>query len=117
MLSLGNKLTLNSAKPIYHFVNKYSIDFDGATQKIVTDNADTVLQNTTYSFWCKTSKDTANVVLGHGDYNIGAFHFNYDGTRPLLYLNNSCFRYWADNIAQDDGEWHHWVLYLSLIHI
>jgi len=112
MLTLGNKLTLNS-QPIYHFVNKYSIDFDGVDDKIVTDGADTVLQNTTYSFWCKTSKSTANPVFGHGGGNIGAFHFNYDGSRPLLYLNNSCWRYWIDTIKQDDGEWHHWVVYLD----
>ena len=28
MLTLGNKLTLNS-QPIYKFVNEHSIDFDG----------------------------------------------------------------------------------------
>ena len=112
MLTLGNKLTVNS-QPIYHFVNKYSIDFDGVDDVIITDDADTVLQNTTYSFWCKTSSTTANSVFGHGSSNVGAFHFNYDGTRPLLYLASSCFRYWNDNSAQDDGEWHHWVVYLD----
>ena len=49
MLALANKLT-NSTQPIYRFVNKYSIDFDGVDDCIVTDGADTVLQNTTYSF-------------------------------------------------------------------
>ena len=56
MLTLGNKLTLNS-QPIYKFVNKYSIDFDGVDDRIITDGADTVAQPTTYSFWCKSSSN------------------------------------------------------------
>ena len=75
MLTLGNKLTLNT-QPIYKFVNKYSIDFDGVDDCIVTDGADTVAQNTTYSFWCKSSKTAENKgVFGHGSYNIGNFSF------------------------------------------
>ena len=54
MLALANKLTI-STQPIYRFVNKYSIDFDGVDDRIITDGADTVVQNTTYSFWCKSS--------------------------------------------------------------
>ena len=59
MLTLGNKLTLNS-QPIYHFVNEHSVQFDGSDQCIVTDGADTVAQPTTYSFWCKSSTTGAN---------------------------------------------------------
>ena len=59
MLALANKLTLNT-QPIYRFVNKYSIDFDGVDDGIVTDGADTVLQNTTYSIWCKSSTTVQN---------------------------------------------------------
>ena len=44
MLALANKLT-NSTQPIYRFVNKHSIDFDGVDDRIVTDDADTVAQN------------------------------------------------------------------------
>jgi len=113
MLSLGNKLTLNSGKPIYHFVNKYSIDFDGSDQRIVTDGADTVLQPTTYSFWCKSSEAGQNKgVFGHGGFSIGAFHFNEDASRPFLYLG-AAYVYWVANDAQNDGEWHHWVVYLD----
>jgi hypothetical protein len=80
--------------------------------RIVTDGADTVAQPTTYSFWCKSSVTAANRgVFGHGYENLGGFHFNYDGTRPLLYLGSSFFVYWNDTSAQDDGEWHHWVVY------
>ena len=112
MLTLGNKLTLNS-QPIYHFVNKYSIDFDGADQCITTDGADTVLQNTTYSFWSKSSQTGANNgVFGHGSGARGSFHFNH-GDKPLLELGGSSYRWWNDTSAQDDGEWHHWVVYLD----
>lgn len=112
MLSLGNKLALNSAKPIYHFVNKYSIDFDGVDDRIITDGADTVAQPTTYSFWCKSSTTAENKgVFGHGSYNMGTFHFNYSGTRPLLELGTNYFRFWNDTSAQEDGKWHYWVVY------
>ena len=110
MLSLGNKLTLTT-QPIYKFVNKYSIDFDGVDDRIITDGADTVAQPTTYSFWCKSSEGGANMgVFGHGAQAIGGFHLNV-GNKPLLYLNGNYYRYWDDTPAQDDGEWHHWVVY------
>ena len=112
MLSLGNKLTLNSGKPIYKFVNKYSIDFDGVDDCIVTDGADTVAQPTTYSFWCKSSATSGNGgVFGHGADRQGAFHFNWSANRPFLYLGNDYYRFWVANNEQDDGEWHHWVVY------
>ena len=113
MLVLGNKLTLNAQKPIYHFVNKYSIVFDGVDDCIITDGADTVAQPTTYSFWCKSSTTGGNLgVFGHGAGNTGAFHFNFSSGKPLLYLGAGSFINW--NISgdqQDDGEWHHWVVY------
>ena len=117
MLTLGNKLTLNS-QPIYHFVNKYSIDFDGVDQCIVTDGADTVLQNTTYSFWAKSSETGKNRgVFGHGSTGMGSFHFNYDDTRPRLFLSGNNYVYWNDTSAQDDGEWHHWVVYMDYLNM
>ena len=116
MLTLGNKLTLNS-QPIYHFVNKYSIQFDGSDQRIITDGADAVAQNTTYSFWAKSSETGENNgVFGHGGDNKGAFHFNRSHlglTRPLLYLGTNFYIRFTDIPAQDDNKWHHWVVYLA----
>jgi len=112
MLGVGHNI-VTPIKPIYKFVNKYSIDFDGTDDRIITDGADTVLQPTTYSFWCKSSTSSFNPVFGHGNYNIGSFSFNYDSTRPRLYLENNNFRYWDATSKQDDGEWHHWVVYLD----
>ena len=110
MLVLGNKLTLNALSPTYHFVNKYSIVFDGVDDKIITDGADTVLQNTTYSFWSKSSKATDNTVFGHGSFSIGTFVLNNGGTRPRLRFGTSIVL-WNNITQQDDGEWHHWVVY------
>ena len=109
MLVLGNKLTLNAQKPIYHFVNKYSIVFDGVDQCIITDGADTVAQPTTYSFWCKSSSTIRNYgVFGHGGQTIGAFHINWGLTSPMLYLGTNYSRTWNNIPQQDDGEW--WYL-------
>ena len=111
MLSLGNKLSLTT-QPIYKFVNEHSVDFDGVDDRIITDGADTVAQPTTYSFWCKANETAANRgVFGHGNDNQGSFHFNYSLNRPLLYLGTNYYVFWNDNSAQDDGEWHHWVVY------
>tara|TARA_B100001093_G_scaffold390485_1_gene376791 strand:- start:1133 stop:1657 length:525 start_codon:yes stop_codon:yes gene_type:complete len=111
MLALANKLT-TSTQPIYRFVNKHSVQFDGSDQCIVTDGADTVLQNTTYSFWCKSVKTTDNYIFGHGSDRMGCLRLN-NSNRPLLMLGDDFYRYWNDNSAQDDGEWHHWVLFLA----
>jgi hypothetical protein len=111
MLALANKLSLTT-QPVYRFVNKYSIDFDGVDDRIITDGADTVLQPTTYSFWCKSSTTTQNNgVFGHGSDRIGAFHFNRNADRPQLFLGSNYLVIWNDTSAQDDGEWHHWVVY------
>ena len=110
MLSLGNKLSLTT-QPIYKFVNEHSVDFDGVDDCIVTDGADTVLQNTTYSFWCKTSESGSNTVFGHGGLTKGSFSLNYLSNKPLLGFSSNTYVYWQDVTAQDDGEWHHWVVY------
>jgi hypothetical protein len=108
MLGLG--LGLGKPRGLIYFQNQYSMYFDGVDDRIITDGADTVAQPTTYSFWCKTSNTSANYVFGHGASQQGGFQFN-NGSRPLLYLGVNYYRYWNDIPAQDDGEWHHWVVY------
>ena len=49
MLTLGNKLTLNS-QPIYKFVNEHSIDFDGVDDYIQVGD---VGRAKSMSFWFK----------------------------------------------------------------
>ena len=111
MLALANKLT-NSTQPIYRFVNKYSIDFDGVDDVIVTDGADTVAQKTTYAFWSKSSITGANKgVFGHGGSDVGAFHFNWSYDRPFLYLGSNYYVFFNALNKQGDGKWHQWVVY------
>jgi hypothetical protein len=110
MLGLG--LGLGKPRGLIYFQNKYSINFDGVDDRIITDGADTVLQNTTYSFWCKSSTTGVNNgVFGHGLDRTGAFHFNRNADRPQLFLGTNYLVIWNDTSAQDDGEWHHWVVY------
>ncbi len=94
------------------FENVYSVAFDG-TDDHATTSADDTLATKTYSFWAKSSNTGVNAIFDHGDYNIGGFFFNYDSGKPLLYLEANWFRYWNDNSAQDDGNWHHWLLLLN----
>jgi hypothetical protein len=90
-----------------------SILFDGGDDWIET-SADDTLATKSYSFWAKsddTTSDTQNGLFDHGSSTIGAFFFNWYASRPFLYLQGSgCWRYWDDNAAQDDGNWHHWCV-------
>ena len=92
--------------------NSKSLTFDG-TDQFLTTTADSTLATKTYSWWAQ-SADTSgpNGIFDHGDYNIGAFFFNYSRNKPLLYLEANWFRYWNDTSCQDDGNWHHWLLLL-----
>jgi hypothetical protein len=112
MLSLSNKLSLTT-QPVYKFVNKYSIDFDGVDDRIITDGEVVQYQHATYSFWCKASETGQNKgIFGNGDVKQGSFNFNWNADRPLLYLGTNYYQMWNDTPAQDDGEWHHWVVYV-----
>jgi len=115
-MGLGLGLGLDKPKGLIYFQNQFSMEFDGSDDKIFTD-ADAVAQNSTYSFWCKSSETGENKgVFGHGGDNKGAFHFNWSDsgiTRPLLYLGNNFYIRFTDIPAQDDNKWHHWVVYLA----
>ena len=63
-MGLGLGLGLDKPKGLIYFQNQFSMYFDGNDDKIITDGADTVLQNTTYSFWAKTSTAINNTVFG-----------------------------------------------------
>jgi len=102
---------LYNVKPSPQVSEQSSVEFDGVDDELITDG-DSVAQPTTYSFWAKASETGGNTgVFGHGGNSKGGFHFNYGATQPLLYLGSSYYRYWADISEQDDGEWHHWVVY------
>jgi|MDTE01.2.fsa_nt_gb hypothetical protein len=91
--------------------NSKSLAFDGSDQHLIT-TADSTLATKTYSWWAQSADTGVNGIFDHGDYNIGAFFFNYSSNKPLLYLESNWFRYWNDTSCQDDGSWHHWLLLL-----
>tara|TARA_R100000900_G_scaffold93991_1_gene72938 strand:+ start:639 stop:3566 length:2928 start_codon:yes stop_codon:yes gene_type:complete len=86
--------------------------FDGSDDRI-TNSFDNSAQDATYSFWAKSSKTTANTAFGHGASNK-AFHLNFSAGRPILYLAGTYFKYWNDNSAQDDNQWHHYVVVVDV---
>ena len=49
-------------------------------------------------------------VFGYGS-NKKAFTTNFGSNRPLMWNANNYYVYWDDTSAQDDGEWHHWMLF------
>ena len=91
--------------------NSKSLAFDGSDDHLTTA-ADSTLATKTYSWWSQSADTGINGVFDHGDYNIGAFIFNYSSNKPLLYLAADWFRYWNDTSCQDDGSFHHWMLLL-----
>ena len=110
MLRLGATLITNLV--MNAFENVYSVLFDGVDDYMVT-GADSTLASKSYSFWAKSTETSSNWVFSHGNMHIGAFVFNLNAGRAIHYLNHGYFRYWADNSAQDDGAWHHHVVYIE----
>ena len=83
---------------------------------VVDINADTTLASGTYSFWAMSDMSTANgqnVVFGHGGYQIGSFAMNWSTNMPIVRTGDNQYVFFDDNAAQDDGKWHHWVVYLD----
>jgi hypothetical protein len=90
------------------------LTFDGSNDEVTTNfsgsNATPLLK--TYSFWYKSTETDRNYsVFGYGNQKRGAFTPNFSSGRPLIWNGNNWYVYWDDTSAQDDGEWHHWMLY------
>tara|TARA_R100000005_G_scaffold95799_1_gene78834 strand:- start:175 stop:873 length:699 start_codon:yes stop_codon:yes gene_type:complete len=113
-MRLGLSSGLSTGGFVPSFTNAYSVAFDG-TDDHATTSADDTLATKTYSFWAKstdTTHNTKNGVFDHGAVNRGAFYFNWNNSRPLIYIGTS-YRYFNDISAQDDGSWHHWMVLLD----
>ena len=74
--------------------------------------ADDTLATKSYSFWAKSTETGGNPIFDHGDYNIGAFHFNWSSSRAIIHLGD-VYVYFDDHASQDDGNWHHHVVYIE----
>jgi len=96
------------------FDNQYYLDFDGLTNEVTTNfsGSSSTPLNKTYSFWYKSTETARNYsVFGYGGNKNGTFTPNFSSGRPLIWNGNNWYVYWEDTSAQDDGEWHHWMLY------
>ncbi len=98
----------------------YGLEFNGSDNRIVTDFQDGEEQVAlTYSWWMKASVTSIHKgVFGYNDIAGGSFHLNYTSNRPILYLSRGGSQrfhtYFNDTSAQDDGQWHHWMIYQSV---
>ena len=96
------------------FDNQYYLDFDGLTNEVTTNFSGSSVTplNKTYSFWMKSTETDRNyAVFGYGAKNKGALTTNFSNGRVLMWNGSSWYTYWEDTSAQDDGEWHHWMVY------
>ena len=95
----------------------YGLDFDGEKQHLDTtfsENGETPTDRT-YSWWMKSDETGVNKgVFGYGAHTKEAFHLNWSSGRPLLFLGSNWYRYWDDTSAQDDNQWHHWMVFSDI---
>ena len=118
--SIGYNLTSDDEiKAWGKFEPNGQLHFDGENDEVNTNFSGSSSQNTdnpspkTYSFWAKSSETGRNYsVFGWGS-NKKAFTFNFNLNRPLRWWANNWYVYWDDTPAQDDGQWHHWMVYDS----
>ena len=110
---IPKKRTRGGGKPIDTEIY-YGLDFDGLTNEVTTDfsGSSATPLNKTYSWWMKSTQTNKNYsVFGHGSNKRGTFTPNFHANRPLIWNGNAWYTYWEDTSAQDDGEWHHWMVY------
>lgn len=85
-----------------------------AADDLVDINADTSLASGSYSFWAISNRTSGkNLIFGHGHEYSGVFAFNWSSNRPILRIGANKYVMWDDTSAQDDGNWHHWVVYMD----
>jgi hypothetical protein len=101
------------------FEPKGELKFDGSNDEVRTSFSGSSGLGThipvpkTYSFWAKSSQTSRNYsTFGWGD-NKKSFVFNFHANRVLRWYNAGWYMYWDDTSAQDDGQWHHWMVYDS----
>jgi hypothetical protein len=113
-LTLVNTPTFIRTTPIEDATYNYrSILFNGSDE-YATTSADSTQATKSYSFWAKSDYTLWNGVFDHGDEKMGSFWFGGASTvYPFLGIGANVYRYWEANSAQDDNEWHHWVVYIE----
>jgi len=110
---IPKKRTRGSGSPIATKIY-YGLEFDGLTNEVTTNfsGSSATPLNKTYSFWLKSTDTARNyAVFGYGSQKRGALTTNFSNGRVLMWNGNAWYTYWDDTSAQDDGEWHHWMVY------
>ena len=113
--SIGYNLdSLDEIKAWGRFEAPGDLNFDGLTNEVTTtfSGSSATPINKTYSWWMKSSTTARNYsVFAHGTQKTEAFTPNFSNGKPLMWNGNSWFTYWIPTEADNDGEWHHWMLY------
>ena len=90
------------------------LDFDGSNDEVTTNfsGSNATPQNLTYSFWYKSTQTSRNEsVFAYGGQRKGAFSPNWSSSRPLIWNGTNWYIFFDDTSAQDDGEWHHFLVF------
>ena len=117
--SIGYNLdSLDEIKAWGRFEAPGYLNFDGSNDEVTTNYSGSALPgNKTYSWWMKSSQTSRNyAVFGYGS-NKTAFVPNFSGGKPLMWNGASWFVYWDATEDDNDGEWHHWMLYNDVLAI
>ena len=118
--SIGYNLSSDDEIKVWgKFEPKGELHFDGQYDEVNTNFSGSSGQGThipvpkTYSFWAKSSETGRNYAIFGWGTNKKSFLFNFDSGRPLRWYAGHWYVYWDDTSAQDDGQWHHWMVYDS----
>ena len=118
--SLGYNLSSDDEiRALGKFESSGYLKFDGTDDEVTTTFSGSSGQGTnvpvpkTYSFWAKSSETARNQSPFGWGTNKKAFTFNFHAGRVLRWYNSNWYIYWDDTSAQDDGKWHHWMVYDS----
>ena len=90
------------------------LNFDGSNDEVRTDfsGSSATPRNLTYSFWYNATQTSRNQsVFGYGGERRGAFSPNWSSGRPLIWNGTNWYVFFEDTSAQDDGEWHHFLVF------
>jgi len=83
-----------------------SLEFDGVDDYVDISNV-FELGVTSISFWMKSTDISA------GGITTGLCNLSFLYTTPLLRLASQNYRYFADQVAKFDGNWHHWFVLIA----
>jgi len=98
------------------------LTLDGVNDFLSTQ-ADSTAATRGYSFWARSTETATNRgVFSHGSSSVmtGTFSFNWttsgdNANKPIITLedSNNGFIYFNTTDKQDDGNWHHWFVYID----